>query len=48
MFGYSLIILPVIGFVFAAGAGVLIRARQAHEDECFRDKSRIAARAEVE
>jgi len=39
--------LPVIGFVFAAGAGVFIRARQAREDEGFRDRSRITAGTEM-
>jgi hypothetical protein len=41
MFGHGLIILPVIGFVFAAGAGVLLRARRAREEKRLWDKFTI-------
>ena len=41
MFSHVSIILPVIGFVFAAGVGVLMRAREAREDKQLRDKLSI-------
>jgi hypothetical protein len=34
---HNLIFLPVAGFALAAGAGVLIRARRAREDQRIRD-----------
>jgi hypothetical protein len=34
---HDLIILPMMGFVLAAGVGVLIRARRAREDKRVRD-----------
>ena len=38
----DLIILPIIGFLLAAGAGVLIRSRRAREDKRVRDRLRLA------
>jgi hypothetical protein len=34
---HALIFVPVAGFLLAAGAGVLIRARRARQDERVRD-----------
>ena len=34
---HGLILVPVAGFVLAAGAGVLIRSRRAREDKRVRD-----------
>ena len=34
---HSLIFVPIAGFVLAAGAGVLVRARRAREDKNIRD-----------
>jgi hypothetical protein len=31
--GHLLIVVPAIGFVFAAGAGILVRTRRARQDE---------------
>ena len=40
MLGYiahDLVILPIVGFVLAAGAGIFIRARRARDDRRVRD-----------
>jgi len=34
---HALIFIPAVGFVLAAGAGVLIRSRRAREDKGIRD-----------
>jgi len=36
-FAQDLVILPIFGFVLAAGAGVFIRARRARDDKRVRD-----------
>lgn len=35
--GHLFIVVPAIGFVVAAGAGILVRARRARQDEHSRD-----------
>jgi hypothetical protein len=41
MAAHALIFVPAVGFVLAAGAGVLIRARRARQDERVRDEFTI-------
>jgi LPXTG-motif cell wall-anchored protein len=43
----NLIILPVLGFVLAAGAGVLIRSRRAREDKRVRDGLQLLAKVRI-
>lgn len=37
LMGHLLIVVPAIGFVVAAGAGILVRARRANQDEHSRN-----------
>ena len=37
MLGHSLILIPIFGFVLAAGTGFLVRARRSREDKNVRD-----------
>lgn len=41
--GYYLFLLPITGFMLAAGTGVLIRARRAREDKRVRDTFSITS-----
>jgi len=43
----NLIFLPVLGFVLAASAGVLLRSRRAREDKRVRDRLRLVAHGRI-